>query len=125
MEDVLLGWPAHQLQMPITNLPGPLYQLTSMGAVGPDSLQPGEAAQQPTQYQLGSIPILDMGWVHRQKQTEGIDHNMPFTAFHFLACVVPPRPSFSVVFTLWLSIMAPLGLGYRPSLCRTWGTKAS
>ena len=30
---ISLSW--YQLQMPITNLPGPLYQLTSVGAVGP------------------------------------------------------------------------------------------
>ena len=53
---------------------------------------------------FGPIPVLHVGWVHRhrQQQSVGIHHNMPFAAFHLLAHVVPSRPPFSVVFTDWL-----------------------
>ena len=42
-----------------------------------------------------------------------------------LADVVAPRPAFSVVLTLWLSMMAALGMASRPSFSRTWPRSAS
>ena len=43
----------------------------------------------------------------------GYPHDMSFAAPHFLASVVTQRPPFSVVFTDWLSITAPLVLQRR------------
>jgi hypothetical protein len=70
---------------------------------------------------------LDVGSVdhHRQQQSQGIHHNMALTARHLLASVVAARPPFSVVFTDWLSMIAALGVGSRPSISRTLGCKAS
>ena len=58
---------------------------------------------------LLSLPKgLDVGRVdhHRQQQSHGIYDDMPLASGDFLACVIAPRPPFSVVFTLWLSMMA-------------------
>ena len=52
---------------------------------------------------------------HRQEQPQGVHYNAAFTSRDLLAGVVAPRPPFSVVFTDWLSIMAALGVGSRPS----------
>ena len=52
-----------------------------------------------------------------EQQTQRIDKNVPFFAFDFLACVIPigidASPVFSALFTLWLSMMAAVGLALR------------
>ena len=89
----------------------------AVGPIGPDPLQPGEAAQQPAQHQLGAVPVLYVGRMHRhcQQQALGIHHYVALAPFHLLACVVTPGPPFSAVFTDWLSMIAALGLARRPS----------
>ena len=52
---------------------------------------------------------------HGQQQSLGVHPNMSLAALHFLAGVITPRPPFSVVFTDWLSITAPLGVDSRPA----------
>ena len=96
LKSVLLCGTPHHFQTPATNVPGPLHQLARVGAVSPDPLQPGEAAHQPAQHQLGSIPVLHVGRVyrHRQQQTLSIHHDMPLASLHLLARIVPPRPLF-------------------------------
>ena len=117
----------HYLQSPTRQCRHPLDQLSGVAAICPDQAQPGKPSGQLADDQLGPIPVLHVGWVHRhrQQQSLGIHHNMPFAAFHLLARVVPPRPPFSVVFTDWLSMMAPLGLGWRPRNRRIVGSRAS
>ena len=117
----------HYPQSPTRQCRHPLDQLSGLAAIRPDQAQPGKPSGQLANDQLGPIPVLHVGWVHhhRQQQSLGIHHNMPFAAFHLLARVVPPRPPFSVVFTHWLSMMAPLGLGWRPRNRRIVGSRAS
>ena len=117
----------HYPQSPTRQCRHPLDQLSGLAAIRPDQAQPGKPSGQLANDQLGPIPVLHIGWVHHhpQQQSLGIHHNMPFAAFHLLACVVPPRPPFSVVFTHWLSMMAPLGLGWRPRNRRIVGSRAS
>jgi hypothetical protein len=59
---------------------------------------------------------------HVEDQTEGIDKQVAFLAFDFLARViarrVDARPPFSALFTLWLSITPALGEAARPSNSR-------
>jgi len=111
----------HDLQEPATKLIDPLNQLPGISAVGPAQLQPWEAPCELLQHQLGPIPVLHVGSVHDhcQQQAHGVDHNVSLPAGHFLAGVVAARPPFSVVFTLWLSMIAALGLISRPACSRT------
>jgi len=50
-----------------------------------------------------------------EQQTGRVDRDV---ALDLLGRVVAPRPPFSVVLTLWVSMMATLGLGSRPSRSR-------
>jgi hypothetical protein len=60
----------------------------------------------------------------RHYQTQRIYNQMAFSAHYFLASVITTVPPFEAVLTVWLSIMAALGLGWRPALSRTssWRT---
>jgi hypothetical protein len=62
---------------------------------------------------------------HSQQQPQGIHHDMALAPLHLLAGVVASWPPFSVVFTLWLSIMAAEGVGSLPSASLTLGRKVS
>ena len=57
-----------------------------------------------------------------QQQTERIDENMPLLALNLLPCIVAmridARPPFSALFTLWLSMIAAVGLASRSSCSR-------
>jgi hypothetical protein len=115
------------LKQPATGDVCPIHQLPAISCVGPNQLKSRESPQKFTQHQLGSIPILDVGSVdhYRQQQSQGIHHNVPLAARHLLASIVATRSPFSVVFTLWLSMMAAEGVGSLPSISRTLGCKAS
>jgi hypothetical protein len=115
------------LKQPATEGACPLHKLSSISPVGPNQLEPRESPHQFRKHQLGSITVLDVGSVdhYRKQQSQGIHHNMALTARHLLARVVAARPPFSVVFTDWLSMIAALGVGSRPSISRTLGCKVS
>jgi hypothetical protein len=61
---------------------------------------------------------------HGQEQAGRVDQDVPLATADLLAAVVATRPPFSVVFTDWLSRIAPLGSGSRPALIRTSSRKA-
>src|SRR5213082_1284852 len=105
---------------PVAKLRRPPDQLAGVAAVCPDDLQPREKAPQLRQHQPGADPVLDRGAVHHhgEQKARGIDYDVPLAALDFLARVVPTEPPFSVVFTDWLSTMAALGVGARPSRTR-------
>ena len=86
-----------------------------------------ETVRQILQNQLGSITILNIGRMNCavQKQTQGVHNDVTLAALHFLAGVVAARAPFSVVFTLWLSMIAALGLFLRPSRLRTRSRRVS
>jgi len=71
-----------------------------------------------------SVAILDVGRMNRaaQQQTERIYENMPFLALDLFSGIVAMRidvrPLFSALFTLWLSMMAAVGLVSRSSCSR-------
>jgi hypothetical protein len=71
-----------------------------------------------------TVAILDIGRMNgaAQQQTERIYENMPLLALNLLSGIVAMRidaaPPFSALFTLWLSMMAALGLASRPSCSR-------
>ena len=62
---------------------------------------------------------------HGQEQSGGVHYDVALASGHLFAGVVAARPPFSVVFTDWLSMIAPLGVASRPSLSRTMGRSAS
>ena len=74
-----------------------------------------------------AIPVLDVGAVNNrvEQQTQGIYENVALLALDFLARIVAmrinPGPPFSALFTLWLSMMAAVGLASR-SLCSRHST---
>ena len=109
------------LQYPVAELSGPRDELACITAVGPDQRQSRETAGQFLQNQLGSITVLDARRMHhdRHHQTERIHHQMAFSAHYLLARIVTSVPPFEAVLTDWLSIIAALGLGWRPALIRT------
>jgi hypothetical protein len=78
-------------------------------------------------HQLRPISILYVRGVDYavQDQAQGVDDDMPLPALDFFARVVALGAPFSVVFALWLSTMAALGLISRPSFSRTRFRKAS
>jgi hypothetical protein len=52
-----------------------------------------------------------------EQQAYRVDKNVPLLALDLLACIVPvrinARPPFSALLTLWLSMMAAVGLAFR------------
>jgi hypothetical protein len=87
---------------------------------------------QPTVEQLQTLEqipctlgILDVGRMHdhTEQQSLCIDPNVAFAPLDLFSRIVAARPPFSVVFTLWLSMMAAVGLASRPSLSRSIVTR--
>ena len=72
--------------------------------------------EQRGEQQDAAIAILDVGGMDDgvQQQTQRIDENMPLLALDQLAGIEPMRidasPPFSALFTLWLSMIAAVGL---------------
>ena len=114
------GQLGHNLQMnpapaaSLTQAPKPLVQFATIAAVGPDlSQSPMMVVFEWHEQFLGSISILGVRRLNLglQHQTERIYEYMSLSATHFLARIIAPRPPFSVVLTLWLSIIAALASG--------------
>jgi hypothetical protein len=63
-----------------------------------------------------------------QHQTERVDKDVALLALDLLAAIVAMwvdrRPPFSAPFTLWLSMIATVGLASRPARSRAWTNKA-
>jgi hypothetical protein len=95
-----------------------------VAAIGGQPLQKREGAKQCRDNQRSTVTILDIRRVDdRMKQeTYRIDEDMSLLAFDFLPRVVAvrvnPRPPFSALFTLWLSITQAVGLASRPICSR-------
>ena len=55
----------------------------------------------------------------------GIYNDVSLSTVDLLASIIATRPPFSVVFTLWLSMIVALGVGFLPSASRTQGRSVS
>ena len=83
-------------------------------------MQPEHRGEQ----QDAAVAILDVGGMDDgvQQQTQRVYENVALLAFDFLARIIAMRidagPPFSALFTLWLSMMAAVGLASRPSCSR-------
>ena len=115
------------LNQPASQDESPIHQLSGIGAIGSNQVEPGESPHQLVQHQLGPIPVLNVRRMHHhgQKQPHGVNHNVTLAAFHLLISVIATRPPFSVIFTDWLSMMAAEGVDSLPSNSRTLGRKVS
>jgi hypothetical protein len=104
---------------------GPLDQRPAIHPVSPDQLEPGEVPLELGQHQLGSLGVLEISGMnhYHQQQSQGVHYDMALVASDLLACIVAPRPPFSVVLTVWLSMMAALGVGSLPSAARPWDAR--
>ncbi len=119
--------PLDHLNQPARQDVSPIHQMACVGTISPVQLEPGKSPQQLPQHRLCPIPVLNVRSMHHhgQQQAGGVNHDMALAALHLLAGVIAPRPPFSVVFTLWLSMMAAEGVGSLPSASLTLGRKAS
>ena len=76
-------------------------------------------------YQRHSVAILNIGGMDRyaQQQAERIDEDMPLATRDLLARIealrVEQGPPFCAPLTLWLSMIAVVGLASRPACSRT------
>jgi hypothetical protein len=73
----------------------------------------------------GAVGVLNIGGVNEDTEQEagGIDPDMALAALDLLGSVVAARPPFSVVLTLWVSMIAAVGLASRPSVSRSVMTR--
>ena len=94
-----------------------LLELPSLIAgIGEERLQKGISAEQGGQQQDAAITILNVGGMNDgvQQKAQGIYENVALLALDLLASIIARRidagPPFSALFTLWLSMMATVGL---------------
>ena len=109
------------LQHPATKIKSPVNELACISTISPNQGQTIETTQEFLKNHLGTVTILNIGRVHnyRHQKTQGIDHQMAFSPRYLLASVVTFIPPFEAVLTDWLSIIAALGQGWRPTCTRT------
>src|SRR3712207_4569655 len=90
-------------------------------AVSEDDLDPAVQCLHTPEQRPGSIRVLDVGGVnhHAQQQPLRVDRNVALAPRHPLRGVIAARPSYSVVFTLCVSMIAAVGLASRPSGSRS------
>jgi hypothetical protein len=116
------------VQSPATDPFGPSNELSGISAIRPDQCQTAKAPLEPTQNISRSVAVLNAGGMndHGQQQSQCIHNHVTLAPAYFLARIIAAaRPPFSVVFTLWLSMIAALGDVSRPSFLRTWARRQS
>ena len=117
-----LGVPGafHNHKSPLQDRRHPRNQLACVPPVSPDELQSREAGHECPEHRLGPIAVLDPRRVHQhdQEQPEDIDHDVALAPTDTLAAVIASDPPFSVVFTVWLSMIPALGSRVRPEASR-------
>ena len=95
-----------------------------IGAVGKQFLKEWKQAFHRRQKYDGAIAILNAGGMHDgvEQQTQRIYQYMALFAFDLFPRIIAMRidasPPFSALFTLWLSIMAAVGLASRSACSR-------
>ena len=106
----------------------PLYRALELwplvAAVGIELDQERERAEQARHQQRPAVAVLDVGGVHDgvHQQALRIDEDMPLLALDLLARVIARRINrrspFSALLTLWLSMIAAVGLASREAAWR-------
>ena len=84
----------------------------------------GESSEQGCKEQDAAVAVLDIGGMNdgMEQQTQRIYEKVALLAFDLLACIITmridTRPPFSALLTLWLSMMAAVGLASRSPCSR-------
>ena len=95
-----------------------------VAGVGIERDQEGEGAEQARHQQRAAVAVLAVGGVHDRahQQALRIGMDVPLLAIDLLARIVAGRidagPPFSALLTLWLSMMAAVGLASREAASR-------
>src|SRR4051812_25947087 len=95
-----------------------------IAAVGKQLFQERIHSEQCRKKQNAAVPVLDIGRMNNrvQQQTQRIYENMALLALDLFARIIAMRidagPPFSALFTLWLSMMAAVGLASRSPCSR-------
>ena len=95
-----------------------------IAAVGKELLQEGIHSEQGRKQQDAAVAVLDIGGMNDgvEQQTQRIYEKVALLAFDLLACIIAMRidtsPPFSALLTLWLSMMAAVGLASRSPCSR-------
>jgi len=95
-----------------------------VASVGEELLQERIHSEQGGKQHNAAVAILNIGAMNdgMEQQTQRIYENMALLAFDFLARIIAMRidagPPFSALFTLWLSMMAAVGLASRSPCSR-------
>jgi len=93
--------------------------LPLISAVGEERRQKRKHPEQCRHDEDAAITILNVGRMNDgvEQQAYCVDKNVPLLALDLLTRIVPvrinARPPFSALFTLWLSMMATVGLASR------------
>jgi hypothetical protein len=113
-----------QLDAPQDPLQRRLELRSLVAGVGVQLAQEREQAEQGRQQQRPTVAVLDVGGMHDdlEHQALGVYQQVAFLALDFLAGIVARRinraPPFSALLTLWLSLIAAVGLASRPACSR-------
>ena len=95
-----------------------------VASVGEQLLQERIHSEQGCKQQDAAVAILDVGGMNDgvQQQAQRVYENMALLALDLLARIIAMRidagPPFSALFTLWLSMMAAVGLASRSPCSR-------
>ena len=95
-----------------------------VAAIGVELAQARKHAEQRRHHQHAAVAVLDARRMdHRvQDQAQCVDQQMALLSLDLLAGIVAVRinrgPPFSVLLTLWLSMIAAVGLASRPACSR-------
>jgi len=102
----------------------PLELRSLIAGVGEQLRQEGIHPEHGRKQQDAAVSILNVCRVDDgvQQQAQRVYENMAFLPLDFLACIIAMRidegPPFSALFTLWLSMMAAVGLASRSACSR-------
>jgi hypothetical protein len=116
--------PPHDDQRQAEQETGEQGSQTIVDAVGEHDLKPAVQRLDLPQQLPGPVGVLDVGRVDDdpEQQPRAVDRDVALAAPDLLGRIVAPRPPFSVVLTLWVSMMAAVGLGSRPDRSRSAAT---
>lgn len=95
-----------------------------IAAIGEDPLDEREQTTHRFEHEQAAIPILDARRMNHdiQGETQRVDQDVSLFSFDFLSRVVAAgvdaRPPFSAPLTLWLSMIAAVGLASLPACSR-------
>jgi hypothetical protein len=94
---------------------------SAIGAIGKQLAQERELSEQARQQQHATVAVLNVGRHDQrvQHQPERVNEKVALLALDQLTCIeavrIDRRPPFSALFTLWLSMIADVGLASRPA----------